>query len=78
MYNTEAMEARAHKIETVIQDDGVILFPGVKAGERVEVIVLHQDETPLKERPSRFGWLKGKVQIGPEFDAPIPGLEEYQ
>lgn len=72
------MEARATKLETVIQSDGVILFPGVKAGDKVEVIVLHQARPVPQTKPRLYGWLKGKIEILPGFDDPIPGMEEYR
>lgn len=32
---------------------------------------------PQTAKPSRFGVLKGKLEIAPDFDAPLAGFEDY-
>ena len=71
MYH-EAVEAI--RFETTVGQDGVVHLPDVKEGQRVEVIVL---KLPSAATPRRKGgWMKGKITIHDDFDAPIPGMEE--
>lgn len=65
----------AIRIETTVVKDGIITIPQLKAGERVEVIVLRQPQLDTAKREG--GWAKGWVHIQPGFDDPIPGMEEY-
>lgn len=43
---------RAHKVDTVVEDDGIVSLEGVpvRAGQRVQVIVLMPDDTVTTER----------------------------
>jgi hypothetical protein len=43
---------RVHKADTVVEDDGVVTLEGVpvRAGQRIEVIVLMPDEVARAER----------------------------
>jgi hypothetical protein len=64
---------------TEVGDEGVITvrLPELKEGQKVEVTVTTEGhEAPHAER--RLGWLKGKVNLMPNFDDPIPGIEEYR
>jgi hypothetical protein len=69
------MEVRAIKYETIVQEDGRVYIPGLKAGERVEVIVLFRERGVHAKRTG--GWAKGKVHFADNFDDPIPGMEDY-
>ncbi len=54
-----------------------------KVARGQEVVIIGSDGSAFKlmalPRPPRpvFGSARGLVQIGPEFDEPIEGLEEY-
>ena len=66
----------AFRFETEVGREGVVRLPDVQEGDRVELIVLRLSpkSTPRRTR----GWMKGYMTVGPDFDDPIPGLEEYQ
>lgn len=59
-----------------VQEGGKVelILPQAHAGEVIDLTVLFQRE---EARPRRAGSLRGKVHLGPEFDEPIPGLEDY-
>lgn len=69
----------AIRLETTVGKDGILAIPELREGERVEVIVLRQKNATKTEKTAkrRAGWAKGWVHIGPDFDDPIPGMEEY-
>ncbi len=54
-------------------DDGVLHVEvvGLPPGQRFEVVV--REQAP-KRLPGR---LKGLIEVPPDFDDPIPGMEEY-
>lgn len=60
-------------IKTEVQSEGLVQvrLPDVPAGRRVKVTVEEMPDAP-KERV--FGLLKGRVEIMPGFDDPIPGF----
>ncbi len=65
----------AIRLETVVRKDGSILVPSLVEGEQVEVIVLRNGGgTPAKRIG---GWAHGRIRIQPNFDDPIPGMEDY-
>ena len=51
-----------------------LTLPLAHPGEVIDLTVLFERGRP---RLRRAGSLRGKVHVGPEFDEPIPGLEEY-
>ncbi len=65
----------AIRFETTVGKDGTVVIPDVAPGERVEVIVLKLVSTHFPRR--KGGWVSGSVVIHPDFDDPIPGMEEY-
>lgn len=72
------MEQAIRKTVQVGENGRVELtVPELAAGTTAEVIVLVPEASPNQERPTRHGWLKGKIKILPGFDDPIPGMEEY-
>ena len=73
------MEARKFQFEAVVGDDGKVLLPNVKPGDRVEIIVLPMAYAESKIQPGTFGgWAAGKVRILPGFNDPIEGMEDYR
>lgn len=65
----------AIRIQATVGKDGILAIPQLKAGEKVEVIVLRQSQAETPKRAG--GWAKGWVHILPGFDDPIPGMDEY-
>jgi hypothetical protein len=64
----------AIRFETTVGKGSTLTVPNVDPGQRVEVIVFKLD--PLPKSPRKAGWIKGKIVIRPDFDDPIPGMEE--
>ena len=51
-----------------------------EAGDFLRFLLSHKQDGDQKEQKPRsfpFGILKGKIQVADNFDAPLPGLEEY-
>ncbi len=66
----------AIRFETTVGHEGIVHLPEVQEGDRVEVIVLKLKPEVRARR--KGGWIKGKITIHPDFDDPIPGMEDYQ
>lgn len=66
----------AIRFETTVGQEGIVRLPDVCPGERVEIIVLKLSNETVCRRQG--GWIKGKITIHPDFDDPIPGMEEYR
>jgi antitoxin (DNA-binding transcriptional repressor) of toxin-antitoxin stability system len=57
----------------------------VERAEKGEEVVIRRGDKPVAklvryrepERRPIFGALEGQVQIGPDFDEPVPGFEAY-
>jgi prevent-host-death family protein len=57
----------------------------VAAAENGEEVVIARNGTPAvrlvavtpEHRPVRLGALAGEIEIGPDFDAPLPEFEPY-
>jgi prevent-host-death family protein len=57
----------------------------VAAAERGEDIVIARDGAPAarlvaitaEHRPVRLGVLAGEIELGPDFDEPLPGFDAY-
>ena len=57
----------------------------VAAAESGEEVVIARDGTPavrlvaisVEHAPVRLGALAGQIEIGEDFDAPLPGFEPY-
>lgn len=57
----------------------------VTAAERGEEVVIARNGTPAvrlvavtaEHAPVRLGVLAGEIELGPDFDAPMPGFEVY-
>lgn len=57
----------------------------VAAAEGGEEVVIARDGTPAvrlvaigtEHQPVRLGALAGQIEIGEDFDAPLPGFEPY-
>lgn len=58
----------------------------VERAERGEEVVIRRGETPVAKlvrfdppsRPPLFGALKGRIEIGPGFDDPLPDFDQYR
>jgi len=57
----------------------------VAAAERGEDVIIARNGTPAarlvaitaEHRPVRLGALAGEVEIGPDFDEPLPEFDDY-
>ena len=57
----------------------------VAAAESGEEVIIARGGTPavrlvaivVEHPPVRLGALRGEIEIGPDFDAPLPGFEPY-
>ena len=65
----------AIRFEATVEQGGVVHIPEVREGDRVEVIVLKLASAAPTRRQT--GWMRGKMTIHPDFDSPIPGIEDY-
>jgi prevent-host-death family protein len=68
-----AFEAKTHLSRLLEKVKAGRVYYITRRGRRIAEL------RPLSETctPPRFGCDKGKVIVGPDFDAPIPELEEY-
>jgi prevent-host-death family protein len=58
------------------------LVADVQSGEEVLIAkagkpVARLTRLEIRAEPRRFGTAKGKVRISKDFDAPVPGFEEF-
>lgn len=65
----------AIRFKTTVGQGGSVIIPDAVVGEQVELIVLKL--SPPTKPARKGGWAKGKIQILPGFDNPIPGMEEF-
>jgi prevent-host-death family protein len=57
----------------------------VAAAERGEDVIIARNGTPAarlvaitaEHRPVRLGALAGEIEMGPDFDAPLPEFDDY-
>jgi prevent-host-death family protein len=57
----------------------------VAAAERGEEVIIARNGTPAarlvaitaEHRPVRLGALAGEIEIGPDFDEPLPEFDDY-
>jgi len=66
----------AIRFETTVGQEGTIHLPDMKEGDRVEVTFLKLEAPPRPRR--KGGWIKGPIILHPDFDDPIPGMEDYE
>jgi prevent-host-death family protein len=65
-YNIHQAKSQLSKLlEAVQQGESVTI---AKAGKPVAVLA----PLPARPTPRRRGFLKGQIQLGPEFDEPLP------
>jgi prevent-host-death family protein len=69
-----AFEAKTHLSALLEQVQQGKRFYITKRGKRVAELGPPERE---KKMPRKAGWLKGKIWMSPDFDEPIPGMEEY-
>jgi len=65
-YNIHEAKSQLSKLIEAVQAGESVTI--AKAGKPVAILA------PLRERatPRRRGYLKGQIQLGPEFDEPLP------
>jgi prevent-host-death family protein len=69
--NMHEAKSQLSRLVCKVQEGEEILI--AKAGKPVARLT----RVELKTDPRRFGTAKGKVRIGKDFDAPVPGFEEF-
>lgn len=57
-----------------------IQLPELAGGERVRVLVRRENGAVDgdKERRPIFGFARGLIEMGEDFDAPLPDFDDYQ
>jgi prevent-host-death family protein len=73
-----AMQVNMHEAKTRLSEL-------VAAAERGEEVVIARDGTPAarlvaitaRYAPVRLGVLAGEIELGPDFDEPVPDFEPY-
>jgi prevent-host-death family protein len=76
--NLLAMQVNMHDAKTKLSEL-------VAAAERGEQVVIARDGTPAARliaiapeyAPVRLGVLAGEIELGPDFDAPLPDFDAY-
>lgn len=69
-----AFEAKTHLSALLEQVQQGKRFYITKRGKRVAELGPPHHK---KKLPRKAGWLKGKIWMAPDFDDPIPGMEDY-
>jgi len=61
----------------VVGEEGriTVVLPEALPGDVLNLTISYEKPRRI---PRRAGSLKGKIHLGPEFDDPIPGLDDYQ
>jgi len=69
--NMHEAKTQLSKLVSQVQEGEEVLI--ARAGKPVARLT----RVERKVEPRRFGTAKGKVRIGKDFDAPVPGFEEF-
>ncbi len=73
-YNLKEVQMLAHKVETTLSENGILnlqALPFTK-GDRVEVIILKQEQESRKGHKRTIGEYSGKIKISDDFCEPLP------
>ena len=72
------MEGQWTQTAKVLEGGRIVLtMPELQAGEVVEILVRRQGPKRRASKRGGFGLFKGRIQMSPDFDAPLEDLREY-